>query len=127
METMLAHPRTLFSIKKMGEVNQKPFEDTRLKKTYGKDWRKKDSDKLWSTWDQNVKNPHWHPFKKIKINGILQVNEYNPSGRYPVLELWNNKEKRKASLNEIIQYLIKQLNTIKPKRKRDLLFAQSIF
>ncbi|KAL3650165.1 hypothetical protein CASFOL_006568 [Castilleja foliolosa] len=158
METVFAHPRTSFSVKKMGEINPKPFEVTRLKNMYGKDWTKRDSDKLWSSWDQNVKDPHWHPFKKIKINGILQetidendakikelkkegdeeiyeavvkalgeLNEYNPSGRYPVLELWNNKEMRKASIQEIIQYLFKQLNTIKPKRKRDLLFNQSIF
>ncbi|KAL6526816.1 hypothetical protein OROGR_015906 [Orobanche gracilis] len=142
--------RATFSIKKVGEINRKPFEDIRLKESYGKNWRKECAD-LWSLWDENVKNPYWHPFKKIQINGILkkiideddaklkqlkneneeiyeavvnallELDEYSPtSGRCPVLELWNNKEKRKASLKEIIQYIIKQLKLIKPQRKRAL-------
>ncbi|KAL6571127.1 hypothetical protein OROHE_002770 [Orobanche hederae] len=152
MQTILGtttHHQATFSIKKVGEINQKPFEDMRLKKSYGKNWRKECAE-LWSLWDENVKNPNWHPFKKIQINGILQkiiheedaklkqlknengkifeavvnamleLDEYNPSGRCPVLELWNNKEKRKASLKEIIQYIIKQLKVIKPQRKRAL-------
>ncbi|KAI3470744.1 hypothetical protein Pfo_027407 [Paulownia fortunei] len=124
-----------------------------IRKWSDKDWRE-ESDKLWSLWEQNVKNPNWHPFKRIKINGslqevideddaklkqlrnegdeevyeavenaLLELNEYNPGGRYPILEFWNNKEKRKASLTEIIQYIIKQLKIIKPKWKRALLLS----
>ncbi|PIN12174.1 hypothetical protein CDL12_15220 [Handroanthus impetiginosus] len=148
LQTMLTHHRTLFGIRKMGEINRKPFEETCLKKSCEKDWRE-ESAKLCSLWEENVKNPHWHPFKRIKINGslqeaideedaklkqlrnegsekvyeavvnaLLELNEYNPSGRFPVLELWNNKEKRKASLKEIVEYIIKQLKVIKTKSKR---------
>ncbi|KAK6145362.1 hypothetical protein DH2020_022182 [Rehmannia glutinosa] len=124
LQTMLTHHRTSFSIKKMGEINRKPFEDTRSKKS---------SAKLWSLWDDNeVIDEDDEKLKELRkegnekiyeavVNAMLELNEYNPSGRYPVLELWNNKEMRKATLKEIIQYIIKQLKIIKPKRKRALL------
>lgn len=72
LQTMLTHHRTLFGIKNMGELSRKPFEDMCMKKCFNRDWRK-ESAKLCSFWEANVKNPHWHPFKRIKINGTLKV------------------------------------------------------
>lgn len=47
---------------------------------------------------------------------LMEANEYNPSGRYVVNELWNNKYQRRATLKEGIAYLINKWSTLKSKR-----------
>ncbi|XP_058181767.1 factor of DNA methylation 5-like isoform X1 [Rhododendron vialii] len=139
--------RTILRIKRMGEVDRRPFKELCLQKCSVGDCDEM-SAKLCSSWEEEMKNPHWHPFKKITIEGRLEeiidededklkllrnecgnevykavanalteMNNYNSSGMYPVPEIWNTKEGRKASLKEIINYLIKQWKTNKRKRK----------
>ncbi|XP_041996174.1 protein INVOLVED IN DE NOVO 2-like [Salvia splendens] len=48
---------------------------------------------------------------------LMEMNEYNPSGRYVTSELWHNKEQRRATLKEGIVYIIKQWSTLKSKRR----------
>ncbi|KAK1570432.1 hypothetical protein Q3G72_001809 [Acer saccharum] len=139
--------RTALAIKRMGEVDRTPFLQACSLKFPDGDWDEI-SAKLCSKWEENVKDPHWHPFRTIDYKGNLQVivneddeklkdlrdeygevvyeavtnallelNEYNPSGGYAVPEVWNVKEERKATMKEIIQYMMKQLKTRKRKSR----------
>lgn len=40
---------------------------------------------------------------------MLELNEYNPSGRCPVPELWHQKENRRATLKEGAAFILRQL------------------
>ncbi|KAF5179218.1 factor of DNA methylation 1-like [Thalictrum thalictroides] len=139
--------RSNIRIKKMGEIDQKPFQVACKEKFSSEDWDMKSAG-LCSLWQENIKDPHWHPFNKIWINDKLceevdaadpklkelrdawgehvyeavcvalsEINEYNPSGRYAVREFWNSKEDRKSSLKEAVEYLVKQLKFFKSRSK----------
>ncbi|KAM3698026.1 hypothetical protein ACB098_06G157900 [Castanea mollissima] len=140
--------RSNLGIKRMGEIDWKPFQHMCSQKFPGMDW-KKISAELCSKWQERLRNPQWQPFKIVMLNGepqeqideddenlrelrnewgedvykavtkaLLEINEVNASGRYAVPEIWNLKEERRSTMKEIIQYLIKQLKTHKRKRKR---------
>ncbi|KAK7290176.1 hypothetical protein RIF29_04406 [Crotalaria pallida] len=139
--------RSQLGIKIMGELDLKPFQDFCFQKYPSEEWQEKSAE-LCSSWEEILMNPHWHPFKRIEVHGILQeildendeklkelrseygeeaykaatkalaeMEEYNASGRYKVQEIWNLREERKATLKEIITYIVRQLKTHKRKRK----------
>lgn len=153
-------PRAIISVKRMGELEIKPFLEA-AKRKFSDEVNEKKATKAqlrekwqlkaieWcSKWDDCLKDPSWHPFKvetdkdgksmeildgedeKLKslkdefgdevhdavATALKELNEYNPSGRYPVPELWNFREGRKASLKEGVSHLIRQWKSNKGKK-----------
>ncbi|RHN76088.1 hypothetical protein MtrunA17_Chr2g0328231 [Medicago truncatula] len=145
-------PRAIISVKRMGELEIKPFLEA-AKRKFSDEVNEKKATKAqlrekwqlkaieWcSTWDDCLKDPSWHPFKvvtdkdgkskeildgedeKLKslkdefgdevhdavATALKELNECNPSGRYPIPELWNFREGRKATLKEGVSHLIRQ-------------------
>lgn len=124
-------------IKRMGELNNKPFYEAMKKKYRDEAEAEERASELCSLWEEYLKDPEWHPTRVIMINekeqevfdeddeklkdlrriygeeaykavtdAMKEINEYNPSGRYVISELWNYKEGRKASLQEGVSFLM---------------------
>lgn len=64
--------RTAFGIKRMVEVDPKPFQYA-CQQIYPTVYSEEQSAKLCSLWQENVKDPHWHPFKIILVDGRKRV------------------------------------------------------
>ncbi|CAI0420756.1 unnamed protein product, partial [Linum tenue] len=94
----------------------------------------------------NLTDSQWYPFKVITSDGVEkeivdeqdeklksltewgegivnavvrameELNEYNPSGRYPVEEIWNFREDRRATTKEVITYIYKQIKSTKRRK-----------
>ncbi|CAK9188250.1 unnamed protein product [Ilex paraguariensis] len=179
--------RALIGVKRIGELDNKPFHDFAKRK-----FSKKEADEkaveLCSQWEDYLRDPSWHPFKVVMIEGgkdhkriasypcrkcsrlfysssinfifiniwltslyhltvcakeiideedeklkelkndfgdevymaviaaLVEMNEYNPSGRYIIPELWNYQYERKAKLKEVVSYILKQW-TVHKRRK----------
>ncbi|KAK4408816.1 Factor of DNA methylation 4 [Sesamum angolense] len=145
----LKDSRANICVKRMGELDGKPFVKAANMKYGGEDVTVK-AMQLCSLWEDYLRDPSWHPYKVVMDGGtpkeildendeklkelktelgdevyetvttaLHEMNEYNPSGRYPVPELWNSNEKRKVSLKEGIEHLLKQWKIHKAKRRRN--------
>ncbi|KAH0919116.1 hypothetical protein HID58_026776, partial [Brassica napus] len=146
----LLSDRTNIRIKRLGELDEKPFLKACKKRFKGEEAEVQYAI-LCSKWQETLKDSGWYPFKRVgtedKMKEVVdeedeqlkslreewgeevleavktaleELNEHNPSGRYSVPALWNFKEKRKATLKEVIEYMtlqIKNLKNLKRKRK----------
>ncbi|KAH9702099.1 protein involved in de novo 2 [Citrus sinensis] len=123
--------RSTLLVKRMGEINRKAFDDMCSEKYSNGDWQEISAE-LCSLWERYLGDSNWHPFKRVKNGGIwqeiiddedeklkelkndhaevyevvtnalLELNEYNPSSRYPVPEV--------ATLPEVAHLLGRKLN-----------------
>ncbi|KAK8964998.1 hypothetical protein KSP40_PGU017095 [Platanthera guangdongensis] len=94
--------RTKIGIRRMGAIDVKAFQSEMLRE---------DDEKL-----VFLKEEWGEIIYKIVTNALLELNEYNSSGRYVVPELLNFKEDKKASLSEVIDYLLRKWRTSKWRR-----------
>lgn len=66
---------------------------------------------------KDLKTEYGEEVYQAVVTALNELNEHNPSGRYPVPQLWNNKEKRTASLTEGAEYILKQWKLYKRKTR----------
>ncbi|XP_078446272.1 factor of DNA methylation 5-like [Wolffia australiana] len=143
-ERLTGRPITI-GIKRMGEVDAKYFHKV-CEQKHPDDWLAQ-SAILASKWNEELRNPEWHPFKTITVDGksklevdwedqrlmelktewgdeacegvigaLREMDEYNASGRYAVPELWHFKAERKATLQEVISFVLNKWKPLKRKR-----------
>nr|QDC18034.1 factor of DNA methylation 4-like D [Hypericum perforatum] len=132
--------RADIGIKRMGDLDQKPFHVVAKTKFSDEDTAREWVATMSSTWEEHLRDQSWHPFKEIideddeRLNGLkadcgdevynavtralMEMNQYNPSGRYIVRELWNFEQNRKARLNEAMELLLQFWKKVKKRRAR---------
>uniref|UniRef100_A0ACD5VJF9 Uncharacterized protein n=1 Tax=Avena sativa TaxID=4498 RepID=A0ACD5VJF9_AVESA len=65
---------------------------------------------------QELKEEHGEEIYSLVTKALCEVNEHGAGTRYPVGELWNFREERKASLKEAVQCVLRQWRSNKRKR-----------
>ncbi|KAK2982184.1 hypothetical protein RJ640_009436 [Escallonia rubra] len=113
-----------------GDLSLRPFQQERKRRYLNRTAMEKAA-LLCSKWQEYIQDPGCHPFKILETEGkgneayegnklrtlrekwgkdvyrvvataLKEMNDYNPSGRYIVPELWNFKKERKAALKAVI-------------------------
>ncbi|KAK4776680.1 hypothetical protein SAY86_005368 [Trapa natans] len=133
--------RSHIRVKRLGELDFKPFFEA-MKLKYNEDEADTKASEICTLWDLYLRDPNWHPFITTEVDGkqsirrddeklkglreqigegactavitaLMEINEFNPSGSYPVCELWNYREGRKATLKEGVEVLLDLWNSQK--------------
>ncbi|GAU31131.1 hypothetical protein TSUD_212380, partial [Trifolium subterraneum] len=115
--------RAEIGVKRMGELDSRPFLEA-MKKKYNADDAEDRASELCSLWEdcargkrnrlsspkediddedeklKGLKSEMGEEVYKAVVTALKEINEYNPSGRYITLELWNYAEGNRATLQE---------------------------
>ncbi|KAL6196181.1 hypothetical protein ACLB2K_031796 [Fragaria x ananassa] len=92
----------------VGDSKWNPFKVIRDEKGKRKEIIDEDDKKL-----KDLKSELGDEVYKVVTTSLLELNEHNSSGRYKILELWNFKAGRKATLAEGVAYILKLWNAVK--------------
>ncbi|KAK2630768.1 hypothetical protein QOZ80_1AG0009540 [Eleusine coracana subsp. coracana] len=138
-EGMMSDGHNVIGIKRMGQLDEKPFHHA-CKRKFRDDDPVGNAKRLVSSWQEELKKTSWHPFITILVDGedkdvvdeddpklrqlqaeygdnvcnavkvaLVELNEHSPRGRDVVNELWNFREARKATMSEVVKYIFEQL------------------
>nr|TKW13414.1 hypothetical protein SEVIR_5G099700v2 [Setaria viridis] len=141
LESMMISDFTVIGIKRMGQLDEKPFHHA-CKRKYSDNDPDGKAARLVSSWQEELKNKSWNPFTTFLVDGeekdvvneddpklrqlwteygdnvcnavkvtLTELNDYSPRGRHAVNELWNFREGRKATMAEVVKYIFEQLKT----------------
>ncbi|KAK9138488.1 hypothetical protein Sjap_009082 [Stephania japonica] len=138
--------RAFIGVKRMGELDPKPFRESCKRKysmdeaeekavVLCSTWEDYLRDPEWHPFKvievnnkhQEIINEEDEKLNELKgelgeeaynavVAALTEMNEYNPSGRYIVPELWNFKDGRKATLKEGVSFILRQWKANKRKR-----------
>lgn len=67
--------RALIGVKRMGDLDKKPFIAAAKRRCSGKDGAE-EVIKLVSMWEAHLMDPSWHPFKVVTVGGNIKVLYY---------------------------------------------------
>lgn len=70
---------------------------------------------------KNLKDEYGEQVFNAVSLALFEMNVYNPSGRYLVLELWNFRENSKATVKERISRIVKQKGNKRKSNRRCIL------
>ncbi|KAF4392667.1 hypothetical protein F8388_003087 [Cannabis sativa] len=142
--------RALIGVKRMGELDSKPFLEAMKRKYNEEEaedramelcslWEEYLKDPDWHPFQvklidgnhQELINEEDEKLKGLKKelgdevfkavkSALVEINEYNPSGRYITSELWNYREGRRATLREGVEQMLKMWRSKKRLKEDDI-------
>ncbi|KAG6600994.1 Protein INVOLVED IN DE NOVO 2, partial [Cucurbita argyrosperma subsp. sororia] len=86
--------RSHLRVKRMGELDTKPFHEA-MKKIYNEEEADERASELCSLWAEYLKDPDWHPFKVIKVEG-----KDTAEGKDKEIEILNDEDEKLEGLKK---------------------------
>jgi len=66
----LTDDRTKIRVKRMGHLDVEPFVKASKRRLTGNDTE------VYAEWEENLRDPHWQPFKRVETGNIVKVFIY---------------------------------------------------